>query len=148
MDNKEIKDRLQDILDLCQDGALGYTQAAKETADSEIKTIFNRLSQQRKLFIEELKEDARDLGVEPKAEGTISGFFHRNWMDVKSNFQSKESEAVIEEAQRGEKAALEVYNDVIQKETMPGFINEKLKQQRGMIEGAIEQLKEFKMAVK
>ena len=139
---KNQQEALQAVLDICEDGFKGYERAAKEIENTELQTIFHRLSQQRKLFIEELKSDARDLGLKLEESGTAKGFFHRAWIDIKATFASKEIEAVIEEAQTGEKEAVRVYSDALES-SLPLYIKDKLENQRHLIAGCVQQLNEF-----
>ena len=139
--NPETK-AIKNVLDICHDGAKGYDRAADEVNNEEFRTIFHRLAQQRKLFIEELKNDMRDQGAELKDHGTVKGYFHRNWLDLKSAFSNKEDATIIEEAIRGEKEALDVYDHTLRAK-IPLYIKERLQQQRKLIAGAIQQLNEF-----
>lgn len=139
------KNKLQEILDICNDGAKGYDQAATEIENSELETIFHRLAQQRKLFIEEIKIDARDLGLELEDSGSAKGFFHRTWINIKSSFSSKEISAIIEEAKNGEKEAVKVYTEAL-KSDLPAYIKERLENQRLLIAGCITQLNEFEQS--
>ncbi|UII24115.1 ferritin-like domain-containing protein [Fulvivirga ligni] len=136
------KQAIQNVINICHDGAKGYERAAEEINNEEFKTIFNRLAQQRKLFIEELKNDVRDQGITLEDSGTVKGYFHRNWLDIKSTFSKKEDHQIIEEAKYGEQEAVKVYDEALNAD-VPEYIKEKLKQQRHLIAGSIDQLTEF-----
>lgn len=140
------KKAIQNVLDICHDGVKGYERAAKDIHNEEFKTIFNRLAQQRKLFIEELKNDMRDRGAELEDSGTVKGYFHRNWLDLKGKISDKEDAAIINEARTGEKEALEVYEESINSD-VPRYIKDRLEKQKRLIAGAIEQLNEFEREV-
>lgn len=145
MDNENIS-KMQLALDTCIDGHLGYATAAKNLEDSELKTLFNRLSQQRKLFAEELKADARDFGLDLKSDGTITGFFHRNWIEVKNFFSSSENEVVIESAINGEKEAAARYEELISYK-LPGVLNTRLEKQMELIKASIHILNDINVTV-
>jgi uncharacterized protein (TIGR02284 family) len=145
MNNKSVKNNLENVLDICHDGAQGYEHAADRINNTEISTIFRRLSQQRKLFAEELKNDARDLGFEFGEKGTVKGFFHRNWLDLKSMVSKDDISTIVDTAKTGEHKAVDTYDEAINDEKMPEYIKDKLKDQRGMIQGAIKQLESFKV---
>lgn len=136
------KKAIKKVLDICHDGVEGYNHAAEDVKNQEFKTIFHRLAQQRKLFIEELKNDMRDQGAELEDSGTVKGFFHRNWLDMKATFAEKDDAAVIEEAKTGEREALKVYDEALSAD-VPLYIKERLQEQRKLIAGAIQQLNEF-----
>lgn len=133
---------IKDVLDICHDGVKGYERAAEDVQNEEFRTIFHRLAQQRKLFIEELKNDMRDRGASLEDSGTVKGYFHRNWLDLKASFSSKEDSTVINEARTGEKEALEVYDEALNSD-VPQYIKDRLQKQRRLIAGAIVQLNEF-----
>jgi len=138
--NTELKDNLSNIIDICKDGALGYDTAADNLKDTVYHTIFHRMAQQRKLFIEEVKEEANKLGVELETNGTTKGFFHRTWLSTKATFSPETIESVIDSAMRGEKEAVKVYEENIN-ETIPAFLKEKLVGQLDLVKGAMNQLK-------
>ena len=145
MQDKSVKKDLNHVLDICYDGCEGYKKAAESLENNEAGTVLRRLSQQRKLFAEELKNDARDLGYELDDSGTVKGFFHRNWMDDKSKISGNDTSTVIDTAKTGEHNALDTYDEAINNEKMPDYIKEKLKNQRELVRGAIDQLESFKV---
>ena len=145
MRNEKILKELKVIVDICQDGAEGYDKAANEIENSELKTVFNRLSQQRRRFAEELRNDSKELGAMPDAEGTLPGYFHQRWIDVKSKLTDRDDDDLIEEAKNGEKAAITAYDQILEAGDIPDFIQKKLADQKKMIEGAYKQLQDFKV---
>ncbi len=146
MDKNKLKKDLEEIVDICNDGVRGYQTAADkiEDKDESIKTLFLRLSQQRKGFIENIKTEGIRLGVDFKETGTLKGFFHRSWLTVKANFSSNEKQKVIDEAITGEKKAMEVYSKVIADPEVPDYIRKILEEQQGLIKVALQQLSDLK----
>ncbi len=135
----EVKIKLETLADICHDGAQGYDSAAEHLSDDELATLYRRLAQQRRLFVQQLKEEARRLGAHFQHAGTLSGDLHRNWLELKSVFGEESDAKIIEHALTGEEAALETYDEVID-EKIPDYLTEKLLKQRQLIAGAIEQL--------
>lgn len=140
MSTETIKDELQDIINICKDGSEGYETAANHVENDELKTLFLRLSQQRKQYVEELKNEARINGVDLDANGTVAGFFHRNWLATKAAFSSNPTDKVVEESITGENSALETYNKVLEKHDLPQYVTDTLTKQRQFISGAITEL--------
>ncbi len=140
MDKKQLTKDLQKIVDISKDGVQGYETAAERIEDSSMKTMFLRLSQQRKGFIEDVKTEAIRLGTELDDSGTVKGFFHRTWLTTKATFSSDTKENVINEAMTGEKKALEVYADVTADPELPEFLTDTLNEQERLIKVAIQQL--------
>jgi uncharacterized protein (TIGR02284 family) len=139
------KEKIQEILDILHDGNLGYQKLGTQFKDYDVSTVFLRLSQQRKMFIEELKYECLVQGEEVNASGTIPGFFHRMLLDIKKPFVDEEH--IIDMAVRGEQEAVEVYNQHLTSD-IPRFLKTKLEQQLGLIKGAIPQLQNFKSEMK
>lgn len=140
MDKSKLTSALHDIIDTCYDGVEGYETAADEIEDESIKTLFLRLSQQRKGFIEELKNEALKLGIELNGSGSSKGFFHRTWLAAKSALSGDSKDKIIEEAMDGEKRAVEVYSKVHANQEVPEYIQDILKEQEHLIKVAIHQL--------
>lgn len=141
MDKAKLENELQDIVDVCNDTVKGYETAAGEIKDESIKTLFLRFTQQRKGFIEELKNEALKLGVELDGHsGSAKGFFHRTWLAAKSAIAGVSREKIIEEAMDGEKAAVDVYAKVQASQHVPEYIQNILKEQEHLIKVAIHQL--------
>jgi uncharacterized protein (TIGR02284 family) len=140
MDKSQLRSALQNVIDTCNDGVKGYEKAAEEIEDKSIKTLFLRLSQQRKGFIEELKNEALKLGIELEDSGTAMGFFHRTWLATKSALSSDSKEKIIKDAMDGEKRAVETYSNVYANQEVPKYIEDILKEQEHLIKVAIHQL--------
>ena len=140
MNKKKIERALQDVIDTCYDGVEGYETAADEIEEESIKTLFLRLAQQRKGFIEEIKNEALKLGIELNDSATSKGFFHRTWIAAKSAFSPDSKGKIIEEAMDGEKRAVDVYTKVHANPEVPQYLHETLKEQEHLIKVAIHQL--------
>jgi len=147
MDQKRLKNDLQKIIEICKDGVKGYETAAENIRNDEMKTLFLRLSQQRKAFIEDLKNEALKLGIEPEESASVQGFFHRSWIATKAVFSNNSNEKVIEESMTGEKAALETYDEVLGAPEIPRYLKELLVEQQRLIKVAIQQLSGLKTEV-
>ncbi len=147
-DQKDIKQALEKILDTCKDGIKGYEKAAQEIEDTNLRAIFLKFAQQRKNFIEELKYDARDLGINPEASGTFKGYFHRLWIDMRTTFSKTEIATVLQESIRGETTAIDLYNEVLNQRELPTYLQTKLIKQRQEIHEALVDLEMFDVALK
>ncbi|MFD1551328.1 hypothetical protein DNU06_17035 [Putridiphycobacter roseus] len=141
--DQELEKKLNAIVMICIDGNKGYATAAENISHTDLQTLFNRLSQQRKLFIEELKQDARSVGITLNDDGSVEGFFHRTWLSTKAFFSTQTLESVIESSLTGEEKAIEVYTETIS-EDIPSFIKERLINQLALIKVALNQLNNLK----
>lgn len=133
---------LNRLIEICKDGNNGYKNASEHTEDHELKTILYRLSQQRALFEAELENEVRSLGGEAEHEGSSAGTLHRVWMNIKEAFSSDDTHHILEECKRGDKAAVEVYENAL-KSQIPEYLKEKVSEQFKLIKGTLLQLEEF-----
>lgn len=140
MNKDKLKHALEDVVSTCKDGVEGYETAAGEIEDGSIKTLFLRFSQQRKGFIEDLKNEALKVGIELEESTTVKGFFHRTWLAAKHSLGKNTKEQTITEAMDGEKKALETYAKTHADTNIPGYIHDMLKEQEHLIKVAIHQL--------
>jgi uncharacterized protein (TIGR02284 family) len=145
MKQKKLKKNLETIVEVCQDGINGYETAAKNIHDDSLKTLFLRIAQQRKGFVEELKNEAYRLGIELDDIGSAKGFFHRKWLAAKATLSTDTNEKVIEESMTGEKYAVETYSKAMEGENLPVYLEETLAKQQSLIRAAILQLEGLKI---
>ena len=138
---EEIKASLAQVIEINSDSFKGYEKAAESLKTTEHQTLFNRLAQQRKLFIEQIKGDARDNGITIENKGSVAGFFHRNWLATKAAFSFDKVESVIESSIEGEKAAVETYAEVLKDDNLPSYVKTRLNEQMRLINVAKEQLR-------
>ena len=142
-DQKKSIAALHELIETCEDGKRGYQNASENIENDELKTILYRLSQQRSLFEAELKDEIRQLGGDMEKGPSLGGKVHRVWMDLKSGINGKDTDAILKECMRGEKAAIEQYEAALKAE-LPEYIRDKVEGQFKMIKGAYNQLVEFK----
>lgn len=137
---------LNKLIEICKDGNKGYKNASEHAPDDELKTIFYRLSQQRALFEAELENEVRSLGGTAEETGSSAGGIHRAWMNLKDALTSKQSDNIIEECKRGDKAAVEAYEEAL-KAPIPDYVKQKVSEQFTLIKGALLQLDEFEKSI-
>lgn len=130
----------------CNDGYNGYSEIAEKTNNAELTTIFYRLSQQRKLFAEELNTEIIALGGDRIDTGSMEGNLHQLWIKIKALFTLNNISGIIETAKTGEEFIQERYAENLSNKDIPSFVREKLIQQHSMINGAFLQLEEFEKA--
>lgn len=112
-DIKEIEDSINDIIQKNEDAIKGYEKAAENSEEIGLKSYFQNKSIERRNFLVELKAAAPALKTRDDIDGSVTGAMHRTWMDVKTFFSGDSDEAMLEEAIRGDKAAINEYNEVL-----------------------------------
>jgi uncharacterized protein (TIGR02284 family) len=130
---KEVSEKLNDLLTKNYDAEAGYKLAEDKLDSGRIKDFFTNQAQERYNFGHELKEEIRNFGESPEKGTSLKGDAHRTWMNIKSTFSTNNEEAILEEAIRGEKEALEEYNSIISDTTLPPSTKNMLTSHRNTI---------------
>ena len=97
---------LNHLIQTCRDGERGFRYAANHAANPVVKALFLQIATQRQEFAEDLLPHAHRLGGETEADGSVVGALHRGWMTVRDTLALHDDAAMIQEAERGERAAL------------------------------------------
>lgn len=139
--SENVAGRLNDLLEKNYDTEKGYRSAAESVKDPGLKSFFNERAQERYDFGHELKSEIRNFGMSPEKGSSIKGDMQRTWMNLKTNLSSDKEEAVLEAMVRGEKAAVEEYNEVMEATEIPASTKNILMKQRNAITAALNELK-------
>ncbi len=140
---EKMSNKLNELLEKNYDSEKGYKKASKIVNNQKLKHFFDEQAQARYDFGHELKTEIRNYGENPEKGGSITGAAHRMWMDIKSSFTSNDEEAILEEITKGEKSAVEEYNEVINDTTLPPTTRKILTTHRENINIALQSAKNF-----
>lgn len=138
--NEEVSERLNGIIEKSIDAQKGFSKAAENAKHSGLKNFFENKSEERANFTSQLQSLVAVTGKEVEDDGSFTGSAHRTWMDAKAFFTSDNDESMLEEAIKGEKAALEEYQDVLSK-PMPQGTKAVLQQQYSTIQSGLGKIK-------
>jgi uncharacterized protein (TIGR02284 family) len=104
---------IESLIEVCKDGEKGYKDAAKRSTRSDLKTLFNTQSAERKLLADELQTVLMNLGkMEKKESGTVAGALHRAWIDTKVSLGAGDK-SILESVEKGEDEARDAYRRAI-----------------------------------
>ncbi len=142
-DTQETIKSLNYLIGTCIDGENGYREAAEEAKSSELKSQLTQLGQRRAQFRGELEQEVIRLGGDPKEGGSAGAALHRTWLNVRDTVTGKDDSAIIKESERGEKAALDNYDDVLGRD-LPADLKETISRQRDTIQRAHGELESLK----
>lgn len=144
---EKMTSKLNELLEKNYDAEKGYKKAAENVENTKLKQFFNEQAQKRYDFGHELKTEIKNYGETPDKGGSTTGAMHRTWMDIETAFSSNNEETILEEVQKGEKAAIEEYNEVINDTTLPPTTQKILTNQRDTINTAWQSAKNFEAVV-
>jgi uncharacterized protein (TIGR02284 family) len=118
MDNDDVISVLNDLIETCEDGIKGFRAASDAVESPRAKVVFNTRVEYIERAESDLRAAVRRLGGEPKERGSATGALHRGWLKIKAD-AGMDDDAIIEECERGENAAVERYEDALEKELPP-----------------------------
>jgi uncharacterized protein (TIGR02284 family) len=138
-DIEKIEDRLKDLVTKNEDAIKGFEKAAKNAEKVGIKSYFEKKIVERMKFLRELRASATDLDLGSiEIDGSTVGVAHRTWMDVKAFFSADNDEAMLDEAVRGDKSAMDDYDKAMAETMIPHRIREIIKVQREKLQNDLE----------
>ena len=137
---KKAVDKLNELLEKNYDAEQGYRNAAEDTNNSLVKKFLLDKSKERYEFGHQLKEEISKLGGKPDKGTSLTADIHRKWMDLKTAIAGNNDKAVIEECERGEKAALQDYEEVLEKGLLPESARNLVQTQYEQIKSALARL--------
>jgi uncharacterized protein (TIGR02284 family) len=126
--NKETVAELNRLVEINNDRVEGYKTALTETEDSGLKALFKEMADHSFQNRNELADEILKNGGEPTGGTCTSGKVFRAWMDIKAALTKKDRKAILNSCEFGEDAALDVYEEVLQKAKEQGIRSLILKQ--------------------
>lgn len=147
--SEKISNRLNDLLAKTYDAEKGYKTAAEKVDMPSVKKFLSDKVRQRATFAHELKSEIMEYGQLPDKGGTVAGEIHRGWISLKAALSSNEAEKILAEVERGEKASLESYDEILKDKDMilPPSTEQLLTRQRNAIQAALNTSKMYEEIV-
>lgn len=147
--SEKISNKLNDLLKKNYDAKQGYELAAEKIDNPTVTRFLNDKVSQRAEFTSELKNEIREYGELSEESGSFKGDMHRNWMNITASLSGDETERILEEVERGEKAALENYNDILSSEeiSLEPSTRNLLTKQRNNIQAALNTARVYEETV-
>jgi uncharacterized protein (TIGR02284 family) len=117
--NDEVIETLNDLVENCKDGEYGFNELADHTQSPELRALFRNRALECSEAAAELQRAIAEHGGTPESGGSMAGAVHRGWVSVRSVLSSATDQAMLEECERGEDAALRRYRQALQRELPP-----------------------------
>ncbi|MEP6916132.1 MAG: PA2169 family four-helix-bundle protein [Acidobacteriota bacterium] len=143
MQNDDAISVLNNLIETCKDGELGFKTAAEGLKSASSKATFLEYSRQRAEMVRALQSEVRRLGGDPEKSGSVSGTLHRGWLDIKSAITGNDDHAIVAEAERGEDVAKAAYETAL-KETLPGTAHAVVQQQAAQVRQAHDAVRDMR----
>ncbi len=115
---------LNRCIEACLDGEKGYGIAAADVRDRDLKTELIDRARTRGEYAMTLQHLVEKLGAFAENQGTARGALHRGLIDARLAIEGRSDLTVLEECLRGEGAALEVYEEALERAEELGATDE------------------------
>jgi len=146
-DNDDVIDTLNDLLETSRDGEYGFRTSAEHAQSSELKTTLLRHADECRSAGQELMALIRQLGGEADEGGSVSGALHRGWVSVRTTLSGHSDQALLDECERGEDAAVASYRKAL-KQNLPAAILSVVERQAQGAQRNHDQVKALRDAMK
>ena len=144
-DDKQTLSTLNSLIETLKDGELGYQQAAGETHDADLKTLFGQYHQQRHEFAKVLQKAVFERGnAKPEHTGSVTSTIHRGWIDLKAALTNQDRHAILAECERGEDIAKKAYADALAKGDLSPELQATVQEQHEAILAAHDTVKKLR----
>jgi uncharacterized protein (TIGR02284 family) len=107
-----IADAVHRCMSACADAEKGYAMAAASAESPELKRFCEEVSRERAGFAERLRGVLAAIGEEGAISASALGALHRAAVDVRLAMSATGDRVILEECDRGERAAQHVYEVV------------------------------------
>jgi uncharacterized protein (TIGR02284 family) len=115
MANDDIIDTLNNLIETCKDGEYGFKTCAEQAKSEQLRTLFLERAESCRSGATELQAQVARLGGKAETDSSATGTLHRGWVTLKGALTGGSDQAILDECERGEDAALERYRDAIRK---------------------------------
>ena len=144
MNHDDITDTLNDLIETSKDGELGFTACAKHVASTDLQQLFSARAAECRAAASELQAMVSDYGGKPETDGSTTGALHRGWVAVRGSLAGYSDEAMLEECERGEDAALGRYRAALRSEGLPEAVRAVIARQQLGVQANHDQIKRLR----
>lgn len=138
--NDDVIDTLNDLIETCKDGEFGFNECADNTQSAELRTLYRNRALECQEAAEELQRLVTQYGGTPDTGGSLSGAVHRGWVSARSVLTTHSDQAMLEECERGEDAAVARYRKALEDE-LPADVRDVVVRQTEGVQRNHDQIK-------
>ena len=132
LNNPEIVDELNDLIETCKNGELGFQACAERAQSPDLQALFRDRSISCRESAATLQSLVLQYGGHPETDGTATGALHRGWTELRANLTNSTDEILLNECERGEDAALAAYRKAASKNLPPRVAQDVQSQVQGV----------------
>ena len=121
MSHRFTIDTLLELIVARRDAAQGLQICAEFVRDVRLRSLVLAHLEECTHALEELQSLVRLLGGDPEVPARDAEAAHRRWTDLRSALACNEDGVILDECERGESRALEVYRNAMD-DPLPGLV--------------------------
>lgn len=144
MAERTEREVLHYLIEVCEDGERGFRAAADCVSKPGLKALFAELAAERARFASDLVPHLQRLGGRTDLGGSTAATLHRGWIGLKGLVPGHHDHAIVTEAERGEQAALDAYEEALNG-MLPPTVTSLVEQQREAMQKANERIRSIDM---
>lgn len=129
MDNRDIAKTLNSLVETSKDGEYGFRLSAEHVQSAQIQQLFLARADECAQAAAQLQTLVLQYGGKAETSGSATGTLHRGWVSVKGTLAGYSDLNMLEEAERGEDAALERYRDALRQVDLPAEVRSLVERQ-------------------
>jgi uncharacterized protein (TIGR02284 family) len=141
----EAIERLQELVQINIDSRDGFEYAAERIENMSIAGFFQQMAMERRAQAEELSRFVEFNGEEADRTGSFSAAVHRSWLALRDSLSGSSPYAVLAEAERGEDAIKEAYEEAL-RAGWSGDLHDILTRQYTSVRAAHDRVRELRDA--
>ncbi|WP_419184521.1 PA2169 family four-helix-bundle protein [Botrimarina mediterranea] len=139
---------MRELRRLCVDSSKGFEECAELTDSAGLKSLFIAIADERRGLDAELERQIEWNEGHEEEDGSYLAAMHRAWIKVRDAMSGKHDDAyILSEAERGEDAIKEAYEDAL-KETTGSPIHSLLADQYLQVKDAHDRVRDLRDAAK
>ena len=119
MNRAAVIETLNDLIENCKDGELGFQSCAEHARSDSLKELFVQRAAGCRNAAGHLQKAVARLGASPDDGGSASGALHRGWVNLRAVFALDDDKAILDECERGEELAVARYRRALEADLPP-----------------------------
>lgn len=147
MSTKSAEEQLQLLLKRNYDAEKGYAEVADKVEHPDLSAFMNNNSRQRNSFGHDIKNIMHELGIRADKGTSLEGDLHRAWINVREILAAHNDKAILDEAENGEKYAIEDYKEAVENPNLSPHHKRTLSDHLNSIMSSCEQVQKLKASL-
>lgn len=104
---------LNDLLQVLNDSAGFYDDAAEAVGDSVYRTLFARMSENKRAIAEDLRAEVAARGDAPATGGTVGGALRQAWTELRARVGSQPELGFVTQLEESEDAVIRAFREAV-----------------------------------